>query len=111
MSSTLRSGTGWLNIGNLGSRRLAVAGGGVHRVLVELGDHLVAEDLEHLEDLVVLDALAGQPEHHLVAADVLVAHDLLAHLFGRAAEHVAALDELVEQLFGPRHLRSASSAT
>src|SRR5262245_43591092 len=66
-------------------RLLAVAGGRVRRVHVELRDDLVPEHLEHLEDLVVEHSLAGQAEHDLVATDVLVAHDLLAHLVGRPA--------------------------
>ena len=45
----------------------------------------------------MLEALAGQAEHDLVAADRLVAGDLLTHLVGRAAQHVAVLDQPVEE--------------
>ena len=69
----------------------------MHPVGVELGDHLVAEDLDHLEDLLVLEALVGQAEHQLVGAhgDIGLLQ-LLAHLLGRAAQHVAGVDGEVE---------------
>ena len=59
-----------LEVGVLADGRLAVAGGRVLRVLVELGDDLVPEQLEHLEDLVVMQALDGQAEHELIHPDV-----------------------------------------
>src|SRR3954469_15341340 len=45
-----------------GLRVLAVAGRRVQRIRVVLGDHLGAEQLEVLEDLVLLEALARQAE-------------------------------------------------
>ena len=45
-----------------------------------------------------MEALDREAEHELVAADRRVGGDLLAHLVGGAAQHVAALDQAVEQL-------------
>ena len=73
-------------------------------VLVELGDHLVAEQLERGEDLLVVHGLDRQAEHELVHADVAPAGDLLAHLVGRAAEHVPVVDDAVEELVGRRRV-------
>ena len=93
------SGSGLVNVSYLRLGRRAVAVGGVHRVGVVLGDDLVAEHLEQLEDLVVVQVLR-QAEDELVAADRLVGLELLGHLFGVADQHVAAGDQLVEELVG-----------
>ena len=90
------SGSGSLIREYFGTACRPVVVGGVHPVLVVLGDDLVAEDLEHLEDLVVVEVLR-QAEHELVAADRRVGGELLGHLVGGADHHVAALDQLVEE--------------
>ena len=75
--------------------------GGVGAVGVVLGDHLLPENLDHLEDLLMGHALDGQAEDHLVAPHLLIAGHLLAHLLGGPAEQVAALDGQVQHLVCP----------
>ena len=64
----------------------ARAGDRVHRIGVELGDDVFPEHLDHLDDLIVGEALIGSAERDLVTADVLVRLHLLAHLFGVAQQ-------------------------
>ena len=71
----------------------------MHAVGVVLGDDLVAEQLDQLEDLVLVEVLR-QPEHELVAADRLVRLELLGDLFGVADHHEPAGDQLIEELVG-----------
>src|SRR2546423_908639 len=52
-------GHGLCEHGERGLGLLPVARGGVDRVEVVLGDHLVTEQLEHLQDLFVFQALTG----------------------------------------------------
>src|SRR2546430_950674 len=76
---------------------VAHAGAAVHRVLVELRDHLLAEQPDGLHR-----DLLRQPDRHaeadLVAADRLVAPHLLHHLIGVAAQEEAVLDALLDVL-------------
>ena len=71
----------------------------MHPVQVVLGDDLVAEELEQLDDLVVVEVLR-QAEHELVTANTLVGLELLGDLLGVADHHEPTGDELVEHLIG-----------
>ena len=75
-------------------------------IAVVVGDDLGAEQLDHLDHLVVLEALVRDAEDELVATDLLVLGDLLVDLVGRAAQQVARLDQRVERrLVGDRERR------
>ena len=110
------SGSGSFKRGVLGDRLRAIPVGRVHAVGVVLGDDLVAEELEQLEDLVAVHVL-GEPEHELVTPDRRVGGELLGDLFGGAHHEEAALDHLVEQGLGVAaarellHAERAGSAT
>ena len=63
---------------------LLLRGAGRLVALGELGQHLAAEQLDRLHDVLVLVAPGLEHEDHLVDAGLLVAAEVLAGLLGRA---------------------------
>ena len=83
----------------LGERGLALPRGGVDRVLVELGDHVLAERLDRLDRDLDRHRRREHAEHELVGADVGVAPcTRLDDLVGRAHAHAPGVDAGVELL-------------
>ena len=72
--------------GGLDQRLQALLLGGAGRLVAlgELGQHLAAEQLDRLHDVLVPVAPGLEHEDHLVDAGLLVAAEVLAHLLGRA---------------------------
>ena len=89
-------GHGEVELVVLGHGVLTIAGRGMHRVGVELWNHVLAKDLEHLEHFFVLHR-TRQAEYELVTAHGLILLDLLGDLVGGAAEQVPASNQRVEE--------------
>ena len=85
--------------------RLALAGGRVHRVLVELGQHVLAERLDRLDGGVERRVVGQHAERHLVGADRLVVAHRVDRLFGRPHRDGTHLDRLVHLLERDRRLQ------
>ena len=69
-------------------------------VLVEFGDHPIAEQFEAGEDLLVMESLDRETERQLIHSDIAPGRDLLGDVVGAAAQHVTAGDQAVEQRVG-----------